>query len=67
MIAHISNVPDSSGTRTEAKMPAKKTMKRSTSKTRSARAPKDLAVKRTTAIKGGLYKRSDPCTGEPLK
>jgi hypothetical protein len=48
-------------------MASKKSAKRSTSKTRSTRAPKDLAVKRTTAIKGGLYRRSDPCTGEPLK
>jgi len=53
-------------------MAAKKTVRRSASASRSTiRKPKDLAVKRATAVKGGAtgnaYRRSqhsDPCDGE---
>jgi hypothetical protein len=44
----------------------KKTVKRPTSKGKPAGRPKDLAVKRATAIKGGLARRSDPCDGDPV-
>jgi len=47
-------------------MAAKKTVKRSTSKSKSASRPKDLAVKRSAAVKGGLARRSDPCDGDPV-
>ncbi len=46
-------------------MAKKKTVK--SSKSKSSRGPKDLAVKRATAVKGGMYRRSDPCTGEQAK
>jgi len=53
-------------------MTAKKTVRRSAStSTSKIRKPKDLAVKRATAVKGGVtsnaYRRSqhsDPCDGE---
>ena len=53
-------------------MAAKKTVRRSSSSSRSrTRKPKDLAVKRAAAVKGGVtgnaYRRSqmsDPCDGE---
>jgi len=46
-------------------MAVKKKVKRSTSKSKSAGRPKDLAVKRSTEIKGGLARLSDPCDGDP--
>jgi hypothetical protein len=49
----------------ERNMVKKKTVKRS--KPKSSTRVKDLTVKKTTAVKGGMYRRSDPCTGEELK
>ncbi len=48
-------------------MVKKKTVKSSKPKAKSSPRVKDLAVKKTTAVKGGLYRRSDPCTGEPAR
>jgi hypothetical protein len=47
-------------------MAAKKTAKRSKPSKSSGRV-KDLVVKKATVVKGGLYRRSDPCTGEPAR
>jgi len=51
-------------------MAAKKTARRSkpkaSSKSKSGKGLKDLMVKRSTAVKGGMYRRkgsSDPCEG----
>jgi len=50
-------------------MAAKKSARTSKAKpkAKSSRSVKDLAVKRSAALKGGLYRRSDPCTGEPAR
>jgi hypothetical protein len=66
--AHLRRQPE----RKESEMAAKKTVRRSSSSSRSrTRKPKDLAVKRAAAVKGGVtgnaYRRSqmsDPCDGE---
>jgi hypothetical protein len=46
-------------------MVKKKTVK--SSKSKSSRKLKDLSVKRAKAVKGGMYRRSDPCSGEVVK
>jgi len=44
-------------------MATKKTVKNS----KPSRRRKDLIVKKTSAVKGGAYRRSDPCSGEEMK
>ena len=46
-------------------MVKKKTVK--SSKSKSSRRLKDLTVKKARAVKGGMYRRSDPCSGEEVK
>jgi len=51
------------GDRKEREIVKKKTVK--SSKSKSSR--KLLSVKRAKAVKGGMYRRSDPCSGEEVK
>ncbi len=46
-------------------MVKKKTVK--SSRSQSSKKLKDLSVKRARAVKGGMYRRSDPCSGEEVK
>ena len=46
-------------------MVKKKTVK--SSKSKSSRRLKDLTVKKATAVKGGVYRRTDPCQGDEAK
>jgi hypothetical protein len=46
-------------------MVKKKTVK--SSKSKSSRRLKDLTVKKARAVKGGVYRRTDPCQGDEAK
>ncbi len=48
-------------------MVAKKTVKRSKPKSKSSTRVKNLTVKKASAVKGGMYRRTDPCQGDEAR